>query len=51
MVEGDWFDAIGAADVTEKPLFEGSSYRWTDDEELWCFDIENIPVRREMGQG
>ncbi len=45
---GEWFDAAEAADVTAKQLFTGSPYRWTDDEELHCFDIENIPMRREM---
>ncbi|MHA3724161.1 antirestriction protein ArdA [Leucobacter sp. HY1910] len=45
---GAWYDATEAADVTAKDLFEGSPYRWTDDEELWCFDIENLPISREM---
>lgn len=32
---GRWVDAIDAAVVTAKDLFDGSPYRWTDDEELW----------------
>ncbi len=45
---GRWVDAIEAADITAKDLFEGSPYHWADDEELWCFDIENMLTRSEM---
>ena len=44
---GEWFDASEAADVTldvlhlEHPLQEGC-------EELWCFDVDGIPVNEEM---
>lgn len=44
---GDWFDASEAADVTldvlhlEHPLQEGC-------EELWCFDVDGLPVDEEM---
>lgn len=30
---GKWVDAVDAADVTPRELFEGTPYRWTDDEE------------------
>ncbi|MFV0435457.1 MAG: antirestriction protein ArdA, partial [Leucobacter sp.] len=45
---GEWFDAIDAAGVTARDLFEGSPYGWTDDEELHCFDVEGMLVDREM---
>ena len=44
---GDWFDAAEAADVTldvlhlEHPFTEGC-------EELWCFDVDGMPVSEEM---
>ena len=44
---GEWFDACEAADVTpdvlhlEHPQKEGC-------EELWCFDVDGIPVNEEM---
>ena len=44
---GEWFDAAEAADVTldvlhlEHPLTEGC-------EELWCFDVDGLPVSEEM---
>jgi antirestriction protein len=34
--------------VTAADVFRGSGFTPHGDEELWCFDIENIPVRREM---
>lgn len=45
---GRWVDAAEAADVTARQLFEGTPYRWTDDEELHCFDVEGMLVDREM---
>lgn len=45
---GEWVDASEAVEVTAKQLFEGSPYRWTDDEELHCFDVENMLTDREM---
>lgn len=41
---GDWHDASDADDVTTVDVHGQSSSH----DELWCFDIENIPVRREM---
>lgn len=45
---GRWVDAVDADQVTARSLFEGTPYAWTEDEELWCFDIENMPIDREM---
>ena len=45
---GDWFDALGAAEVSAADVFRGSGYRPDGDEELWCFDVEDMPVQREM---
>lgn len=45
---GRWVDAIDVAAVTANDLFEGSPYCWADEEELWCFDIENMLTRSEM---
>ncbi|MGO2658622.1 antirestriction protein ArdA [Mycetocola reblochoni] len=41
---GDWHDASDADEVTTADVHSRASSH----EELWCFDIENIPVRREM---
>lgn len=41
---GDWHDASEADDVTTADVHGRASSH----EELWCFDLENIPVRREM---
>lgn len=41
---GDWHDALGADEVTSADVHGRASSH----DELWCFDIENIPVRREM---
>lgn len=44
---GDWFDAVRAGEVTSYDI-HGAHTRADLHDELWCFDIENIPVRREM---
>ena len=41
---GDWFDASGADEITTYDIHGRDSSH----DELWCFDIENIPMRREM---
>lgn len=41
---GDWHDASEADDVTTTDVHGRASSH----DELWCFDTENIPVRREM---
>lgn len=41
---GDWHDASDADDVTTADVHG----RTSSHDELWCFDLENIPVRREM---
>ncbi len=41
---GDWHDALGADEVTSEDVHGRASSH----DELWCFDLENIPVRREM---
>jgi antirestriction protein len=45
---GHWFDALGADEVTPSDVFRGSGFTPTNDEELWVFDHENIPVPGEM---
>lgn len=45
---GHWFDAVDADEVTEADVFRGSGFRPNGDEELWCLDIENMPINREM---
>lgn len=44
---GGWFDAETADEVTTYDI-HGAHTRADLHEELWCFDIENIPVGREM---
>ena len=44
---GDWHHANDADEVTTADVHGHASSH----EELWCFDIENIPVRREMSPG
>lgn len=38
-LRGEWVDAIDAADLTPEQLHK----RPTSHEELWCFDVENMP--------
>ena len=45
---GHWFDAATADEVTLADVHEGSGLDCAECEELWVFDIESIPVRREM---
>lgn len=45
VLNGHWYDAVDASDVTPNDLHHG---RETDHEELWVMDHENIPVRDEM---
>lgn len=41
---GSWHDAVDAAEVTTADVHG----RPSSHEELWCFDIENLPLQREM---
>lgn len=45
---GDWFDAVHADEVTLADVHRGSGGRCASCEELWCFDIDDMPVHREM---
>lgn len=46
---GRWFDCSEAGDADLVAVHRGQ-YRVTSDcEELWCLDIDNLPVDREMG--
>lgn len=45
VLNGHWYDAITAADVTPEDLHHG---RQTSHEELWVMDHEGIPYRGEM---
>lgn len=44
---GEWFDAVDAAGVTTSQL-HGRPIPVDTHEELWCMDVENMPVNREM---
>lgn len=41
---GDWVPAIEASDMTPEKVHG----RPTEHEELWCFDVDGLPVTREM---
>ena len=44
---GEWFDAAEAADVTLTDIH--APHMLTDAcEELWCFDVDGLPVNEEM---
>lgn len=44
---GEWFDAAEAADVTLSDIH--APYVLTEAcEELWCFDVDGIPINEEM---
>ncbi|MFJ7619794.1 antirestriction protein ArdA [Rhodococcus erythropolis] len=45
---GDWYPASEVADVTVADLHRGTDVPYTDDDELWIFDHESIPVSGEM---
>lgn len=44
---GEWFDAEDASSVEPKEIHAGT-VEVESHEELWCFDVENIPLSREM---
>lgn len=48
---GAWYPATEAGDVDVKAVHRGSGVNWRREgcEELWCLDIEGMPVQREMG--
>lgn len=46
---GQWVDCAVAADVTLSQLHKGSGGPFPGCEEIWCLDVEHVPVRREMG--
>lgn len=46
---GDWFDAVGADEVSLADVHRGSGRGWTACEELWCLDHEHIPISGEFG--
>lgn len=46
---GEWFDAVGADEVTLTDVHKGSGCLSGDCEELWVMDHESIPVRGEFG--
>lgn len=45
---GEWFDATDADEVTLADVHRGSGGSRAGCEELWCFDIDDMPVHREM---
>lgn len=45
---GAWYPATEAGDVTVADLHADTDVPYSDDDELWCFDIENMPIAREM---
>lgn len=44
---GEWFDAVGAGEVTTYDI-HGAHSRADSHDELWCFDHECIPVSGEL---
>lgn len=46
---GDWFDDLGADEVTLTRVHGGAGNIFAGCEELWCMDHEGIPVRGEFG--
>lgn len=46
---GDWFDAVGADEVTLADVHRGSGRPYAGCEELWCLDHEHVPVDGEFG--
>lgn len=45
---GDWFDCTEAGDVDLESVHRGQRRRSPYCEEIWCLDVENLPVDREM---
>ena len=46
---GHWVDCVGADTVTLQAIHEGTGGPFPGCEEIWCLDIENVPVGREIG--
>lgn len=47
---GHWWPATEAGDVDVEAVHRGSGVDWRCEgcEEIWCFDIESLPITREM---
>ncbi|WP_193107342.1 antirestriction protein ArdA [Brachybacterium sp. FME24] len=45
---GEWFHAIDADEVTLADVHRGSGGSRAGCEELWCLDVDDMPVHREM---
>lgn len=45
---GEWFDAVHADEVTLAAVHRGSGGSHTGCEELWCLDVDDMPVQQEM---
>lgn len=45
---GAWFNAIDADEVTLADVHRRAGGSHTGCEELWCFDVDDMPVHREM---
>lgn len=45
---GEWFHAIDADEVTLAEVHRGAGGSRAGCEELWCFDIDDMPLHREM---
>lgn len=45
---GAWYDAISADEVTLADVHRGFGGGRAGCEELWCFDLDGMPVHREM---
>ncbi|WP_231447124.1 antirestriction protein ArdA [Brevibacterium zhoupengii] len=45
---GEWFDAIVADEVTLTDVHRSASGSRDGCEELWCLDVDDMPVHREM---
>lgn len=45
---GDWFDAIDADEVTLANVHRRAGGSRVGCEEMWCFDVDDMPVYREM---
>lgn len=45
---GEWFNAIDADEVTLADVHRGAGGSRAGCEELWCFDVDDMPVHHEM---